>query len=99
MITIKQIPQAICTLHSPDGAAVGDEIGVIDNILSLNDIRIQIAQQKLEGYYFIFNGERIDIRPNGDVTKWPKGFYDEQQHQIFVLISIRRNEEYKYHFQ
>lgn len=95
MITIKRIKQAVCKLYSPKDV----EIGVIDDIISLNDVRIQIAQQGLEGYYLIWEDQKIPILPNGDVTKWPLLFYDDQQHQFYVLVSIRKGHNYEYRFQ
>jgi predicted ATPase len=87
MIELKKIQQTECTLHAPDGSV----IGTITDEFTLGNVRIQIAKQQLSGYYVVFQGDRIDIDSNGDLSRWPRGFYDEIQKQFAELVRIRRS--------
>jgi hypothetical protein len=51
-------------------------IGIIQNATALDDVRLQIFQQHLKGYYFIYNNEKINIDCYGNVEKWPDGCFD-----------------------
>ena len=66
------------------------EIGLISNLLELNDVRLQIAKQKLSGYYIIFANheglQEIAIRPDGSLSSWPEGFFDTLDKQLMELI-------------
>lgn len=70
------------------------EIGTISNQLQLNDVRLQIARQKLNGYYIIFcNGDglqEISILPDGSLSIWPEGFFDTQQKQLAELVKCKK---------
>lgn len=66
-------------------------IGAIDTQYQLNDIRLQVKRQKLSGVYFIFvrsNDDviRIDCDSNGNLSKWPKGFFDVIEKQLYELV-------------
>jgi hypothetical protein len=47
----------------------GEEVAVIMNVLEFHDVRVQIKQHKLTGYYFVKyddeDGERFYIDQNG----------------------------------
>lgn len=70
------------------------EIGTISTELELNDVRLQIARQKLNGYYIIFcNGDglqEISIRPDGSLSSWPDGFFDIKQKQLRELVKCKK---------
>ena len=65
-------------------------IGVIESHLELADARIQIKEQKLIGYYIIFNDgivdHKIEIHSTGQLSAWPKGFFDLFDHQLEKLL-------------
>lgn len=66
-------------------------LGLIKNEYQLNDIRIQIKKQQLEGYYLIFIDEKsfkhkLLIDKSGRICAWPKGFFDLTQNQLFELL-------------
>lgn len=66
-------------------------IGTIDTQYQLNDIRLQVKNQKLSGVYFLFVRpddvvERIDCDSNGNLSKWPKGFFDVIEKQLCELV-------------
>jgi predicted ATPase len=92
VITIRPYTHKRVGLYNPND----EYIGSIGNEVELNDVRIQICQQKLEGYYIMFEDKRINILPNGDCDSWPRGFFDQEMRQIAVLFKLRRGEPYKY---
>lgn len=40
-------------LYNPEGKLVG----IIENELAFNDVRIQIMENKLRGYYIVYKGQ------------------------------------------
>lgn len=92
-VKINQIEETTCQLFDPEDNLIGD----ITSVLQLNDVRIQIMQQKLKGYYFIWmhdpknpvNGRRLDINPDGRMPDWPNGFFDEWDNQLSTLIGTQ----------
>lgn len=66
-------------------------IGTINTQYQLNDIRLQVKKQKLSGVYFHFlrpDGvvERIDCNSSGNLCRWPKGFFDVIEKQLWNLL-------------
>lgn len=51
-------------------------IGTCDCNEQIADVRLQINKGDLTGYYFIFNGQRLDISENGSCSHYPRGFCD-----------------------
>lgn len=84
MITIHRISEPITSLYNPHG----DLIGYITNSLELNDIRIQIKEQQLSGYFVKYLYHEIDIDKDGGVDFWPSGFYDKSVIQLNNLLGI-----------
>ncbi len=86
MITIRDISETPCHLYDPDNNLVG----VIESYLSLVDVRIQIKNAKIGGYYITWKHdemtERIDINANGELGHWPIGFFDALDKMLTVLI-------------
>jgi len=83
MIKINTITEPVCSLFGPNDELIGE----ISSLFSLNDVRIQIMQQKLKGYYIITGKyERIEIDKNGNLDWWPKGFYDLIDDQMMTLL-------------
>lgn len=69
----------------------GECIGCIDTQYQLNDIRLQVRDQNLSGVYFHFlkpdgTVERIDCYPDGNLSRWPKGFFDLIENQLYKLV-------------
>ncbi|MNN88657.1 hypothetical protein D3C81_2063660 [compost metagenome] len=68
----------------------------------MNGVRLQLAQreQSHKGIvHFIsqFNGESVNkgiqIKPNGELSNWPKGFFDQEKNDLFELLKIKRRGE------
>jgi predicted ATPase len=70
------------------------EIGLISSQLQLNDVRLQIAKQKISGYYIIFNNgeglQAITIRPDGSLSRWPSGFFDANEKILAEIVRIKK---------
>ena len=56
------------------------------------DLRCQIAEQKVSGYYLIFNGEKIEIQPTGKISweGWKNGLYDTNEILLARLFKAQR---------
>lgn len=65
----------------------GDRIGVITSGIQFDDVRLQIKQNQIEGYYVIFKNIRIDINKHGKVSCWPRGFFDTWGKILFELLN------------
>lgn len=68
----------------------GKSLGFL-NELEHNDLLCQIAEQQVSGYHLAFNGEKIEIHPNGTLDKWPEGLFCINENLIIKLIRIRMN--------
>lgn len=49
----------------------GNSLGFL-NEHECNDLRCQIAEQKVSGYYLVFDGVKIHIDTNGRINDWGK---------------------------
>lgn len=56
-----------------------------------HQLRYQILLKKVTGYSIKYNGEHIMIYANGDVEKWPKGFFDETSRTVTKILKKRRD--------
>ena len=54
-------------LISPEG----EELGIITNIISLDDVRRQIKKEQTPGYKIKYNDYLITIDRNGTLSEWP----------------------------
>jgi len=92
MITIERYKYPIVDLYGPT-----DYMGSILNEVEFAKVRLQIATLQLEGYYIIFNEEKITINKYGVLSSWPVGLYDENENVISKLlkIGIESNKKYK----
>ena len=82
-VKINNIVEPVVKLYDSNDV----EVGLITNYLQLNDVRLQIKRQKLEGYYVIFGEDyKISIYSNSTMSGWPDGFYDLIDKQLEELI-------------
>jgi hypothetical protein len=75
----------VVELFDPNNVLVGH----IWNIESLHTVRIYIAENSLSGWYCVFKSIKIPIGPNGDIKKWPEGFFDQQTKLLTKLLKIQ----------
>ncbi len=85
MIKINEIKEPVCKLYDDADNLVGD----INSALQLNDVRIQIKNQKAKGYYVMWKGRTIRIDSRGNLEEWPIGFYDNGDKQLDELIGLK----------
>ena len=78
----KIIPQTI-PAYNPSGEFLGEL-----NYFEFNDLRIQIKNEKVSGYYMIYNEQKIPIRSDGVVTYWPAGFFSLWDEQMDILLDL-----------
>jgi hypothetical protein len=55
------------------------------------ELRCQIAEQKVDGYYLIFKNEKIEILPNGKIINWINGLYDTNEILLSRLFRAQRS--------
>ena len=61
-------------------------IGTIETNEEFMDIRLQIKNQKLTGYYFMFKDQKINIDQNGECENYPLGFFDTNLNLLLKFI-------------
>lgn len=85
MLQIRDVRDSIASVHYN-----GKTIGVITTQYQLNDLRLQVKEEQLEGVYLCYDdGEinhRIEISPSGSLSHWPKGFFDLIERQLSQLV-------------
>lgn len=63
----------------------GESLGYI-NQYEFNDLRVQLKENKIDGYYLMFNDIKHTIDKDGRVDVWSKGFFDLQEYQLMKLL-------------
>lgn len=84
MITINTFTENTVNLYDPNNKLLGN----IDNLLTFSDVRAQIKEQGLSGYYIIYKNQTIGIDRNGELEDWPIGLFDTYTDILFRLIQI-----------
>ena len=60
----------VAFLISPEGT----NLGLITNIISLDNVRVQIKTKQAIGYKILFKEKYIRIDKNGNLEYWPNEF-------------------------
>lgn len=60
------------------------------NEYEFNDLRVQIAEHKLEGYYVMYNNIKHPIDQNGRIENWSQGLFDLFEIQLSKIFSASR---------
>lgn len=81
MIVVNKIEPFTCEFFDPENKSLG-----FLNDFEFNDLRIQIKNEKGEGYYAVFDNKKLFIDADGRLKIWPKGFYDMFEKQLSQLI-------------
>lgn len=83
--TVNKIkPQEVEVFNSDDKS-----LGFV-NEYEFNDLRIQIAENNLEGYYVMFNDIKHPIDQNGRIEDWSQGLFDLFEIQLSKLFQAGR---------
>ena len=83
-VQINNITDVPCLLYNPENVLVG----TITDHLQFCDVRLQIKRRNLEGYYVMFNGQKILIKPNGEPETWPLDFFDMLDNLLSKLYDV-----------
>lgn len=67
----------------------GKSIGFLNEYESI-DLRCQISEQKIEGYYLMFNNQKIEITSKGNISNWIRGLYDTTERLLCRLFKSHR---------
>lgn len=81
----QNIPPQLVEHFAPDGTSLG-----MLNEYESTDLRVQIADYREEGYYMIFNGEKVEIKRDGRCGYWPSGLYDAIEISLSNLFYQQR---------
>ncbi len=66
----------------------------------VNGMRLQLAMKKATdlGMVYFFSQEngltgtqKIEVKPNGELSSWPKGFFDQEEKDLYELLRIKRS--------
>ena len=67
----------------------GQSLGFLNEWENI-DLRCQIVEQRVSGYYLIFNGLKIQIDCNGKLNDWKDGLYDTNGILLARLFKAQR---------
>ena len=68
----------------------GNSLGFLNEYENA-DLRCQIAEQKISGYYLTFNDTKIQIESNGKIINWVNGLYDTNEILFSRLFKAQRS--------
>jgi len=84
-IRVKKFETQVISHYDPDDKLLGSL-----NIDESYYLRIQIVENKAEGYYALYNGQKLMIDPiTGNFNPYPKGLYDTTSYLARQLIMTR----------
>jgi len=67
----------------------GNTLGFLNEWESA-DLRCQIAEQNVSGYYLMFNRSKVQIEPNGKINNWEVGLYDTNEILLARLFKAQK---------
>lgn len=70
MLKINKIIPETVNVYDPQDNLLGTV-----NEYEFLDLRAQIKEKQLDGYYVIHNGEKVAINKNGQIIDWPYGLF------------------------
>lgn len=73
MIKINKYEYQVISAFDPYGNYIGD----ICNEVELADLQYQIAKEKVEGYFFVFEDNIYHINNKGEIINHPENLYRE----------------------
>lgn len=87
IIHINKIEPQTVEVFTPKDRSIG-----FVNEYEFNDLRVQIATHKLEGYYVMFNEVKHIINTNGRIDNWTSGLFDTNEILLSKIFKASRNE-------
>lgn len=85
-IDTKEIHDSFVEILNPDGSLLCKT----NNMLTFNNVRMQIKAKQLEGYTVVVTDTKIitKIDSDGGIDKWPAGLFDTATKQLNYLLGI-----------
>lgn len=68
-------------------------LGYINNQVENLQVRTDIVEQQLSGYYFMYGSIKIDINPDGSVENWPYDLYADSLNYARKIMQLNRLRE------
>lgn len=87
MIQVRRFVEKTVMVMNPDGTLLIDRAD--EN--TFNDIRCQIAQQRLLGYTYVFEGNVGTINEKGECSEWFSGMFDLEETFLTKLFILSRD--------
>lgn len=87
MIQVRRFVEKTVRVMNPDGTLLIDRAD--EN--TFNDIRCQIAQQRLLGYTYVFEGNVGTINEKGECSQWFSGMFDLEETFLTKLFILSRD--------
>lgn len=81
MIQLKKINSPVVEVFDPEGNLLGEA-----NEYELLDLRVQIREANIWGYYIVFNDRKVRIDRRGELEDYPIGLLDTMTNLLFKLI-------------
>lgn len=81
MIQLKKINSPVVEVFDPQGNLLGEA-----NEYELLDLRVQIREANVWGYYIVFNDRKVRIDRRGELEDYPIGLLDTMTNLLFKLI-------------
>lgn len=70
----------------------GTFLGVVENEHNFNNLRIELVKHNLtQECYFMWDGKKITLSEEGDMSSFPRGLYDHVQRALAELFKLRKN--------
>lgn len=85
-VVIRHFQEEPCTLYDNND----NKIGVIDNYLTFLDVKAQLLEKKLNGYYITFKGQRINLN-EGTCEPYVKDLFPLIKEKLIQVLALRRD--------
>ena len=85
MIEVIKIEPQTVEVFDPSGKSLG-----FLNEYEINNLRAQIAENEVAGYYLVFNDKKIEIQSNGFISEWPYGMFDMNEELIARMFRAQK---------
>ena len=83
MIKLKKLELETVEVFDPNGKSLG-----FANYFEFTDLRIQIKEQKLNGYFIVYDNNEHLILNNGKVVDYPNGLFNLIDEQLDKLLDL-----------
>lgn len=81
IIQINKITPPTLEIFNPNGELIGEV-----NEYEFLDIRVQIREAQVFGYYLVFKGKKVRLDKNGELEEYPIGLLDTMTNLYCKLL-------------